>query len=136
MKTLKNITLTAVLIILTANTAMSNNYRTHRIHTSAGKIIEIISIIERPVKEIIPGFEGFVAEIRNKKSVDVNDIEIYVDTEADEYYSFFHSNHGQEKIDKYSETAKFVKSIYIDEETEVDYPFDTKEIFERNLARK
>ncbi len=136
MKTLKNITLTAVLIILTANVTMANNYRIHRILTSAGKVIEVISIIEMPVKEIIPGYESFVSEIRNNNDIDVYDIEIYVENEADDYNSFFTSNNRIENSDTYAETADFVRSIYVEEETVNDFSFDTKKIFKENLARK
>ena len=128
MKTIKNITLTAILIIITANITLSNNYRTFRIQTAAGKIIEIFSIIESPVDEIIPGFESFISEMRYNNHVDINEIEIYTEPEVDDGIVVFAKSSFNYSNGTYKETLDFVKSIYQPEETIDDFSFDTNAI--------
>ncbi len=124
MKTLKNITLTAVLIIVTANVSMANNYITHRILIPAGKVVEIFSIIESPLKEIIPGYENIITETRNNNIIDVNDIEIYVEAEVEEYLPVFAEKQGNDTSNTYSETLEFIKTIYAPEKEVDDLPFE------------
>lgn len=127
MKTMKKITLTAVLIILTANLALANNYRTLRIFSPEGKLYEIISIIERPVKEIIPGYEGFTSEFKSNTIVEKMDLEVYNEPAADEFFVVAKENNKTD--DAYASTIKFVHSIYVSEQTVNDLAFDTKAIF-------
>lgn len=125
MKTLKNITLTAVLIIMTANITLANNYRTHRILNSAGNIIEFFSFIEIPSTEVIPGYEDFISKTTSNNVLDISEIAIYTEEEVEEHLPAFTKKGNNNANDTYSETLEFIKSIYIPEEEVDDLPFDT-----------
>lgn len=136
MKTIKKITLTAVLIIIAANVTLANNYRTHRMQTSTGKILEIISIIEAPVKEVIPGYESFVAELRNRRIVETKDLEIYTESEVTNDYPQYTINLAAEATDTYMATVSFINSINVSEEPVNDLTIDTRAIYEDLMEEK
>ncbi len=116
MKTLKRITLTVILIMTATNVILSKNHKIYQITTPAGELLEIISIIEKPVEETIPGHEFFAAEIKNNYTIEPNDIAFYAEPEVDD----LHEASTRSSVNKtgctYEVTAKFVKSISIPEE--------------------
>ena len=136
MKTMKKITLTAVLIILTANVTLANNYRTSRMQASTMRILEIISFVEAPVKEIIPGYESFVAELWKTHTVVTKDIAFYNESEVANDYPEVIIDRTEEYNDTNAATARLLASISEPEDSVDDLTINTREIYEELMAEK
>lgn len=60
MKALKQITLTAIMILFTTNISMAGSFRKFQMHLTDGRTIEVVSRVEKVVKENIPTYKRLV----------------------------------------------------------------------------
>ncbi|TVQ83993.1 MAG: hypothetical protein EA393_14860, partial [Bacteroidetes bacterium] len=79
MKTLKQITLTAAMIILSVNFTIAGNTRTFEVQLSNGKVMEIISKVEQLVEETIPGYAEFINNYRMSR-FEITEMPVYTES--------------------------------------------------------
>ncbi|TVQ82408.1 MAG: hypothetical protein EA393_16650 [Bacteroidetes bacterium] len=126
MKTLKQITLTATLIILSVNFAIAGNTRTFEVQLSNGKVMEITSKVEQPVEESIPGHAEFINSYRMSK-FEITGMPVYTESLVEEELPVFNVK-KENNNDEY--LGVLLSSISKPEqEVEDNFGFDTREVF-------
>lgn len=77
MKTLKQITLSLALIILTSGTTMAGSFKSIEVKLSNGKTLSILTKVEELVEESIPGYQYFVNQFRNRVAEPIAILAVY-----------------------------------------------------------
>jgi len=126
MKTLKQITLTAAMIILIVNFTIAGNTRTFEVQLSNGKVMEVISKVEQLVEETIPGFAEFITNYRMSR-FEITEMPVYTENLVEEELPVFNVKKENNNDDYLGVLLSSINKS--EQEVEDSFPFDTKEIF-------